>query len=105
MPEAPGGLKIIGVVDVLLVIEIDDLLHGEFVAVGLHQHRMRREAESRLLQVHVIGDFSRGGQIFFSRVGDIVSVSPELSKPAVFAGSTGNSRAGRMSTPVRSRIV
>ena len=29
----------------------------------------------------------------------------ELSKPASFAGSTGKSRAGRMSTPVRSRTV
>ncbi len=42
---------------------------------------------------------------FFTRAGDIASDSPELSNPASFAGSTGNSRVGRMSTPVRSRIV
>ena len=35
----------------------------------------------------------------------MTSVSPELSKPAVLAGSAGNSRLGRMSTPVRSRTV
>ena len=31
--------------------------------------------------------------------------SPELSNPASLAGSIGNSRVGRMSTPVRSWIV
>ena len=41
----------------------------------------------------------------FRRAGDIVNDSAELSKPASLAGSTGNSRAGRMSTPVKSRIV
>ena len=69
MPEAPGGLKIIGVVDVLLVIEIDDLMHGELVAVGFDQHRMRREGKSLLLQVHVAGHFTCGGQIFFQKGG------------------------------------
>ena len=34
--------------------------------------------------------------------GDIASDSPELSKPAWLAGSTGNSFVGRMSTPVKS---
>ena len=42
---------------------------------------------------------------FFTRAGDIASDSAELSNPASLAGSTGNSRVGRMSTPVRSRIV
>ena len=44
---------------------------------------------------------------FLSRAGDIASDSPELSNPASFAGSTGNSFVGRMSTPVRSadRVV
>src|SRR5262249_39259031 len=32
MPEAPCGLKIIRIVDVLRAIEIDDLMHGELVA-------------------------------------------------------------------------
>ena len=36
---------------------------------------------------------------------EIVSDSPELSKPSRFAGSTGKSRVGRRSSPVRSRIV
>jgi hypothetical protein len=42
---------------------------------------------------------------FFTSAGDIVSDSPELSNPAGLEGSTGNSRVGRISTPVRSRIV
>ena len=69
MPETPGGLKIIGVVDVLRVIEIDDLMHGELVAVGFHQHRMRREGKSFLLQVHVAGHFTGSGQILFQEGG------------------------------------
>ena len=69
MPEAPCGLKIIGIVDVLRVIEIDDLMHGELVAVGFDQHRMRREGKSLLLQVHVAGHFTCSGQIFFQEGG------------------------------------
>ena len=44
---------------------------------------------------------------FFSSAGDMASDSAELSKPASFAGSTGNSRVGRMSTPrqVADRVV
>ena len=42
---------------------------------------------------------------FFTRAGEVASDSAELSNPAAFAGSTGNSRVGRRSTPVRSRIV
>ena len=42
---------------------------------------------------------------FLIRAGDIASDSPELSKPAWLAGSTGNSFVGRMSTPVKSRMV
>ena len=36
----------------------------------------------------------------FSSAGDMVSVSPELSKPAVLAGSTGNWRAGQVADGV-----
>ncbi len=53
----------------------------------------------------MIGDPRAASRYFFTSEGDIVNDSPELSKPASFAGSTGNSRVGRMSTPVRSRIV
>ena len=45
------------------------------------------------------------GEFWTSSAGDIDNDSPELSKPAVLAGSTGNSRVGCMSTPVRSRMV
>ena len=40
-----------------------------------------------------------------SSAGDIVSDSPVLSNPALLAGSTGKSRVGRISTPVRSRML
>ena len=42
---------------------------------------------------------------FATSAGDTASDSPVLSNPAALAGSTGKSRAGRMSTPVRSRTV
>ena len=63
MPEAPRRLKIIGVVDILLVIKPDDLLHRELVAVGLRQHWMRREGKSLLFQIQVRCRFTRSRQI------------------------------------------
>ena len=51
------------------MIEIDDLMHSELVAVRFHQHRMRREGESVLLQVHVAGHFTCSGQILFQEGG------------------------------------
>ena len=43
----PGRAEIVRVVGRLPVVEIDDLLDAELLAVGLDQHRMRRELESR----------------------------------------------------------
>src|SRR3981081_3252631 len=40
---------------------------------------------------------------FLTSAGDIASDSPELSKPAWLAGSTGNSLVGRGAAPLRAR--
>ena len=40
-----------------------------------------------------------------NNAGVMAKVSPLLSNPDSFAGSSGNSRVGRISTPVKSRIV
>ncbi len=66
---------------------------------------MRGERQSVGLEDQVVGDLGAASRYFFTRAGDIASDSAELSKPASLAGSTGNSRVGRRSTPVRSRIV
>jgi hypothetical protein len=63
---------------------------------------MRRKRKALGLEDEVVRAAAR---YFFTSDGDIASDSPELSKPAWLAGSTGNSFVGRISTPVRSRTV
>ena len=65
----PRRAEVVGVVGWLPVVEIDDLLDAVFLPVGFDQHRMRREGKSLLLQVHVAGDFTCSGQIFFQEGG------------------------------------
>ena len=101
----PRRVEVVREVGWLAIVEVDDLLNAELLAVGLDEHRMRRELEPIGVEEHVIGHFRAACRYFVSSAGDIVNDSPELSKPARLAGSTGNSRAGRMSTPVRSRMV
>ncbi len=60
---APGGLEVIRVIGGLRAVEIDDALDGVFVAIGLDQHRIRREIDSVGRQHHVIGHFARGLQV------------------------------------------
>ena len=49
--------------------------------------------------------YRAASRYFWKRAGDMLSDSAVLSNPSLFAGSTGNSRVGLMSTPVRSRMV
>ena len=104
--EPPGGQEVVGVVGPLPLVEIDDPPHAILVAVGVGdapgagRRRARRGFRTRWSATR-----RAASRYFFTRAGDIASDSAELSKPASLAGSTGNSRVGRMSTPVRSRIV
>ena len=66
MLEPPRRLKIIRVVNVLLVIKMNDLLHAIFVAVGFHQHGIRREGKTGGLQEQMAGHVARRRQIFRS---------------------------------------
>ena len=43
MLETPGSLEIVGIIGRLAFIEIDDPLDGEFFAIRLDEHGMRRE--------------------------------------------------------------
>ena len=105
MPEAPGGQEVVGVVGPLPLVEIDDPPHAVLVAVGVGDHRVRREGEPSGFRTRWSATSRAASRYFFTRAGDMVSDSAELSKPASLAGSTGNSCVGRMSTPVRSRMV
>ena len=104
MAETPGGLKIVTVVAVLLVIEIDDLLHAELLPIGLGQHRMRREGETLAPQEQVAGHVAGGLQVFlqegrrhrqrFARVveaGRIGRIDGEFARrPEIDAGEITN---------------
>ncbi len=104
--EPPGGQEIVGVVGPLPLVEIDDPPHAVLVAIGVGDHRVSgAKANPRGFRTRWSATNRAASRYFFTRAGDIASDSAELSKPASLAGSTGNSRVGRMSTPVRSRMV
>ena len=69
MPEAPRGLRIIGVVDVLLVIEIDDLMHAELVAIGFDSIGCGAKANPSSFKYMWLGDFTRSGQVLLQERG------------------------------------
>ena len=103
--ELPCGVEVIRVVDVLVVIKIDDAVHAVLVSIGVGHNRMRRKRDSFRHQNQMFNHLSCRAEVLLSSAGDMVSDSPELSKPASFAESTGNVLVGRMSAPVRSRMV
>ena len=106
VPEPPGGQEVVGVVGLLPLVEVDDALDAVLVAVGVGDApgAARRRSPSGF-STRWSATRRAASRYFFTRAGDIASDSAELSNPASLAGSTGNSRVGRMSTPVRSRIV
>ena len=56
MLVAPGGQEVIGVVDFVTLVEIDDPPDAELVAVGFGDRGMRCEDESVRHQDQVVGD-------------------------------------------------
>ena len=103
--EPPRGKEIVGVVDSCCV-QRDDPLDAVLVLVGVGHDRVRCKDDSCRSQDSMVGHEPCGRpRYFLISARDMASDSPELSKPASLAGSTGNSFVGRMSMPVRSRIV
>ncbi len=102
----PGRQEVIGVIDLMPPVEVDDPPDAVLVAVGVGDRGMGSEGRIRpACRTRWSATSRAAARYFLTRAGDMASDSPELSNPASFAGSTGNSRVGRMSTPVRSRIV
>ena len=69
MLKPPCRLKIVGVIDLISVIEVDDAMDAVFVAVGLGHSRMRGEHEASGFQDQMIGDVPGRRQIFFQQRG------------------------------------
>lgn len=69
MLVAPCGREIFREIGGLLLVEIDDAQHGEFVAIGVGHDRMRREREAIRFQNQMLGHGARGLQIFFHQRG------------------------------------
>ena len=63
VPEPPGGQEVVGVVDPLPLVEVDDPPDAVLVAVGVGDHRVRREGEPVRLQDEVVGDQPRRLQV------------------------------------------
>ena len=67
MLEPPGGQEIVGVVGLLPLVEIDDPPHAVLVAVGVGDHRVRREGEALGFQDEVFGDPPRRLQVLLQQ--------------------------------------
>ncbi len=64
MLPVPRGFEVVGEIDALRPVELDDLVDAVLVAIGLDEHRMRREREARRFQHEMIGHLLRGLQVF-----------------------------------------
>ncbi len=67
--EAPRRQKVVGIVGRLAFIEVHDPFDRILLAVGLDEHRMRREGESAGREHHVIADFARRLQVLVEQGG------------------------------------
>ena len=64
MLETPGGLEVDGEVGGLPAVEIHDAQHRVLVAVGVDQHRVRREGQALRGQDDGVGDLTGGLEVF-----------------------------------------
>ncbi len=55
MLELPGGLKVVGIVGPLPLVEIDDPPHAELVAVGVGDDRIRGERQPVRVEDQMFG--------------------------------------------------
>ncbi len=81
--KPPCGLEVVRVVGWLLRIEVDDALDRVLIAIGFDQHRIGREINAVGRQHQMVGHCREPrSDIYSAAPGDMVSDSPELSKPA-----------------------
>ncbi len=112
----PGGQEVVGVVDLMPLVEVDDPPDAKLVAIGIRDCGMRREDETVRHQDQVVGDPSRRRQVFldqsrrhrqrFARVVEprlVRRIHGKLSgRPDVDAGQVANRVIElRIAEPVR----
>ncbi len=64
-----SGQEVIGVIDLVALVEVDDPLDAVLVPVGFGHDRMRREDEAAGFQHDVVGDQPRRRQVFLEEGG------------------------------------
>ncbi len=92
MTVPPGREEVVGVIHLVPAVEVDDPPDAILVAVGVGDGGMGAKANPPGISTRWSATSRAAARYFLSRAGDIASDSPELSNPASFAGSTGNSR-------------